>query len=863
MKKSFLFILGAAIVVTAAAMSLIRLVVDPDIPAPGITAPNLDREYRRMAKATQEEKAYIDQVNTPTLASGGADDPSLGLAVPETGEQEQRHREQPGLVPPDLGLTPRRIENHCQQRMQPPQDNWEPSAEDVLVSDKDLERLAVYYESLAKAARTIQYHTTFVIAYGKKPDRNLIAPVADAGRIFQNLKAPGRLYARSPDDHDWQTLARWPYVNNEAMMNWAKEAARLKPVRQTSLIHVEIAMQAKDTMDAIVKLMLEKYASAPEPLRGIIRADAAVMKDYISVFKTLSLKEKSAGTLKRVGREKIRRALDLIASRKELTKLTDFQKRSKLNIEFSYLFGEGVKGMYVHQNNQRRIELSTEFLAPQEAADDEVAAFLTHELRHAWDDWPDNPISTVEREFRAFSVQAAFLKKASPSAISPFHKQILSLWKSWDKSELQDYIENAYCSHFPGKSLTSGQDDILAIPVVAPGKPPYQRGPVAFDAAWASSNRGIIETMAPAQGGGFLVAGHHHGKSGKRKAWIQKIDGKGNPGWSWTENIRAGQESLFHAVTLDDEGNIYAAGAQGKQLRDGLRAWIAKFSPDGRLLWQREPGSCANATEITSLAFLGRHLLAAGKETSCHETSDDNIDTSLDQALLWIVDSETGKIKKDFFWPMDARFGGPVKMSEINDIAANNGEAYVLATVYRSTQTLRDAGYWITKLDRNLTVKWSKSDEGMGEAVAVDQRGRIFAAGIHPDEGGGASAMLSVLDQDGAKLWAVKEKGPTHGENSWNDVAVDEQGRIFVIGQVRVPGQSLDVWVQGYHPDGNLISSFGYNGEDDNYDAGYALAFNGGFICGAGYETVRNLGDNPWLRCWDLKRPALLSSENK
>jgi len=161
---------------------------------------------------------------------------------------------------------------------------------------------------------------------------------------------------------------------------------------------------------------------------------------------------------------------------------------------------------------------------------------------------------------------------------------------------------------------------------------------------------------------------------------------------------------------------------------------------------------------------------------------------------------------------------------------------------------------WIRRYSSSGAKVWTRTVNGSANAsdaasgVAVDPKGRIYVVG-EISNGTGQDIWIRKYRPNGDKLWTRTVDGPAGGwDGAWG-VAVDDKGRVYVVGFTEVGGEGRNVWVRRYRPDGGKLWTKSFNGATSKDDGAYGAAVDSkGRIIVVGYTTAAGLQQNAWVR---------------
>jgi uncharacterized delta-60 repeat protein len=139
------------------------------------------------------------------------------------------------------------------------------------------------------------------------------------------------------------------------------------------------------------------------------------------------------------------------------------------------------------------------------------------------------------------------------------------------------------------------------------------------------------------------------------------------------------------------------------------------------------------------------------------------------------------------------------------------------------------------------------SDVGLG--ITVDSSGFIYVCGYESVTGQSGNIWVRKYNPDGSTNWTKTYNGPDNGNDQVEEVVVDTSGNVYVAGFENIAGEGWNIWVRKYSSSGNEVWTRTHNGPDNNNDAGYSIAVDtSGNVYVTGYETVTGEGENIWIR---------------
>lgn len=314
----------------------------------------------------------------------------------------------------------------------------------------------------------------------------------------------------------------------------------------------------------------------------------------------------------------------------------------------------------------------------------------------------------------------------------------------------------------------------------------------------------------------------------------------------------SGTEIAYAAVAADN--SVYVAGEilngafPGSVNAGGRDGFVARFDPQGNLVWIRQFGSTGEDTAL-GLAAAMEAVYVVGRSTGA----------LADQASSGGTDAFVRKYKPDGTESWTRQFGTP-GFDEALAVTDIPGGLYIAGRtngVFPGEKSFSPGAddAFLARLDEDGNIWWIRqfgSDGGdRSHGVARDISG-VYVAGY--TQGALASppaatdAFLRKYDDTGKALWT---RQITSGGNA-RDVAygvATRHSNVYVCGetagifagQIRVSG--ADGWVQSYDPEGNLhwTRQFGTVNDDTAYGIAVANWVYVAGVTGAGDAMLQRL----------------------
>lgn len=349
--------------------------------------------------------------------------------------------------------------------------------------------------------------------------------------------------------------------------------------------------------------------------------------------------------------------------------------------------------------------------------------------------------------------------------------------------------------------------------------------PHAFGQEWqwletaGGANFDRASGVAVDETGGIYVVGQFEGtadfgdttltSTGSRDVFVAKYGANGLLNWVQRGGGTANDFAL--AVASDTEGNAYVTGSYndfgdgadfGTFVLEGQGAFVAKYAPDGTVLWIQETGNgSGNAIAIDG----------AG----------------------------TAYITGNFF--------GNTSIGTIALEGAGLGDLFV------------------AKISEGGTPIWATSGGGSqfdsGDGIGIDDMGAVYITGYFEStaefgsatlvSAGDRDVVIAKLDADGSYLWS--EQGGGTGFDTGTGVTVDAQGNVFSTGVfdgtanfgmfTLESADFQDAYVLKHTPDGSIEWVQHMSGPASTYSNAVAGHMGQGLYATGYYNDSINFGD--------------------
>ena len=302
--------------------------------------------------------------------------------------------------------------------------------------------------------------------------------------------------------------------------------------------------------------------------------------------------------------------------------------------------------------------------------------------------------------------------------------------------------------------------------------------------------------------------------------------------WQQTLNGTANGSDSPRLVAVEQDGNVLDAGVT-QNTGTGADFTVAKFAPNGTLLWQQTLNGTANGDDSASSVAVDQdgNVLVAGV-TRNTGTGDDFtvVKFAPSGTLLW---QQTLNGTANF-----GDFARSVAVDKDGNVLAAGD---IIGRGYFS-------GFSVVKFAGDGTVLWQRTLHGtidvvdVARSVAVDKDGNVLAAGrlIGPVFG---EFTVVKFAGDGTLLWI---SGIATPDGAWGalSVAVDTEGNVLAAGDTHNAPHS-DFTVAKFAPNGTRLWQQTLNGTANGFDRASSVAVDtAGNVLAAGF-TENTVG--PYL----------------
>ena len=328
--------------------------------------------------------------------------------------------------------------------------------------------------------------------------------------------------------------------------------------------------------------------------------------------------------------------------------------------------------------------------------------------------------------------------------------------------------------------------------------------------------------------GNVYVTGRSWDDSTKFDYLTVKYNSLGTQLWVARYNDTTNGDDQACAIALDLDGNVYVTGYSTSLNHDYA---TIKYDPSGTEVWVKRYNGSDNRIrhdEARDLAVDERgNVYVTGYSWVSYPNLEDFLTIKYDTNGSQVWTAFYDGIGND--WDV------------ANDLAVDaQGNVYVTG---HSRNPGTGVDYATVRYDSLGTQLWVATYNGSanggdyGLALTVDGSSNVYVTG---ESWGTNYDYLTVkYNRSGTQLWTARYNGPGNGQDWPHDLAVDDDGNVYVTGQSPGAGTDLDYCTIKYDPLGAQSWVARYNGPADSIDGARALAVD---VCGNVYVTGLSTG---------------------
>jgi len=267
----------------------------------------------------------------------------------------------------------------------------------------------------------------------------------------------------------------------------------------------------------------------------------------------------------------------------------------------------------------------------------------------------------------------------------------------------------------------------------------YEDGSIEWDRTFGGSAADVIYSIIQTKDRGYAVAGKTKSIASGEKAWVIKMNTRGNKVWDNTFAKRTDDE-IFSIIQTKD-GGYTVCGYTGAKDWGEVDSWIIKLDKTLNIEWDKTFGGIGWDETNSMLQEEDGSFIVFGFVQSKDKGREDG----------WIV-----KLNENGEMVWDKSFGGSQNDEVFSGIKTADGGYAVCG--YTESKGAGGCDAWIVKLDEDGEVVWDKAFGGIEAEVAnsiiqTGDGGYVLAGYTESKGAGREDAWVIKLDEDGEVVW--------------------------------------------------------------------------------------------------------------
>ncbi len=317
----------------------------------------------------------------------------------------------------------------------------------------------------------------------------------------------------------------------------------------------------------------------------------------------------------------------------------------------------------------------------------------------------------------------------------------------------------------------------------------YEDGSKEWDRTFGGSEADVIYSIIQTKDEGYAVAGKTKSIASGEKAWVIKLNRRGNKVWDNTFAKRTDDE-IFSIIQTAD-GGYAVCGYTGAKEWGEVDCWVIKLDETVNTVWDKIFGGIGWDETNSILQTEDGGYVVFGFVQSKNKGRED----------AWIA-----KLDENGEMVWDKTFGGSQNDEVFSGIKTADGGYAVCGY----TESKGAGGYdaWIAKLDENGEIVWDKAFGGIEAEVAnsiiqTGDGGYVLAGYTWSEGAGREDAWIIKLDENGEIVWDKTFGGSD--EDVARCIIQAEDGGYVLAGYTESKGAGrYDAWVIKLDEKGNL-----------------------------------------------------------
>jgi len=154
-----------------------------------------------------------------------------------------------------------------------------------------------------------------------------------------------------------------------------------------------------------------------------------------------------------------------------------------------------------------------------------------------------------------------------------------------------------------------------------------------------------------------------------------------------------------------------------------------------------------------------------------------------------------------------------------------------------------------------ISTVWTRMVDGSAhaddraESIALAPNGDLYAVGYRANTGESRDIWIRKYDPNGTTKWTRVVSGSANIDDAAHDVAVDATGNLYVVGYINPSGGSRRIWIRKYNSSGTKLWTRIVTGTGSYWDTAEGAAVDSNdnlYVVGHIYVSGENY--NIWIR---------------
>lgn len=368
---------------------------------------------------------------------------------------------------------------------------------------------------------------------------------------------------------------------------------------------------------------------------------------------------------------------------------------------------------------------------------------------------------------------------------------------------------------------------------------------VAWSQQLGSAKADYCRGIAIDKSGNVYISGSTEGSfaginQGDSDTWLAKYTSQGK--LVWKQQLGTASLDDGYGVAIDNDGNVYISGSTEGSFagtnQGGYDAWVAKYTPNGKLAWKRQLG-----TRLWDESY----SIATDKNNSIYISGYTNGSfTGKQQGLknIWVAKyTSQGKL----IWLQQLGSGFNLAESVATD---TQGHVYISGYTNGGLDKIRPGrDAFVAKYTTNGKLVWLQqlgtSGLDYSYAVVTDKHGNVYISGytsgsLAIKNQGLVDAWVAKYTSNGKLVW-VRQLGTANFDYSYT-VATDTKDHVYISGYsnglVAATQTDADVLIAKYTPNGELLWKQMLGTKDDEFSEALVVNNDNIYACGTTFGAL-------------------------